>query len=483
VVNHASKRRIIAFGDTDAAVGLSGPAKRRGGGLGAVKASRADVARLFGRAAFGATAADLDKWTGQPYAEVVSYLVDIPSPSNRAPAIDDSQRLLFDKFDIGGLDTGTLQQAQSWWLERMRTTAYPLEERMTLFWHDHFATGINEKGTGVGAMVAQNQTLRQNSLGNFRTLCNEITLDPAMLFWLDGALNSGFAPNENYAREFFELFTLGTMPQIYTEHDIRQSARALSGWTCDPYTRLARFDSGNHAAGKKVVLHHTITDQGDKEYLEIVNVALGQPVSPLFIAYKLVLNFAYAPETTNLMKSPGLLIGRIARTLRRTNWNLREAVRTMLLADEFRHADESRGRQVVRQPIELVVNACKALGMSAMDANALTMLQRMGQVPFKPPNVGGWPFGRDWLSPATFLARYDWGILAYQLYNNGTIKDPLPASGDLKAWKAKFGLAAFTKNTEAAIQSYLHSRKGAPEAELQTGVLAMIVSSPDWMVM
>jgi uncharacterized protein (DUF1800 family) len=451
--------------------------------MGAVKASRADVARLFGRAAFGATAADLDKWTGQPYAEVVSFLVDIPFPSDRLPAADDSRRVIFDKVDVANVDLGMLAQAQGWWLDRMHTTAYPLEERMTLFWHDHFATGINDKGTWVGAMVAQNQLLRENALGNFRDFCDRITLDPAMLFWLDGAFNSGFAPNENYAREFFELFTLGTIPQVYTEHDIRQSARALSGWTCDPYSRYVRFDAGNHAAGKKVVLHHTITDQGDKEYLEVVNVALGQRVSPLFIAYKLVLNFAYVPETTNLMKSPGPLIGKVARTLRRTNWNLREAVRAMLLADEFRYADESRGRQVVRQPIELVVHACKALGMGAGDANALAMLERMGQVPFRPPNVGGWPFGKDWLSPATFLARYDWGILAYQLYNQGLIKDALPASHDLTTWKAKFGLAAFTKNTETAIQSYLHSRKGAPEAELQTGVLAMIVSSPDWMVM
>jgi uncharacterized protein (DUF1800 family) len=276
---------------------------------------------------------------------------------------------------------------------------------------------------------------------------------------------------------------LGKYPQVYTEHDIRQSARTLSGWTCDPFTRIPMFDQGSHAAGDKKVLHRTITDQGNKEYLEIVTVALAQSVSPLFIAYKLVLNFAYAPETRNLLKAPGPLIGKVARSLRRTNWNLGEAVRTMLLADEFRHAAESRGRQVVRQPIELVVHAAKALGMSARDANAVTMLTRMGQTPFVPPNVGGWPFGKDWLSPATFLARYDWGILAYQLYNNGIIKDALPAPGDLETWKAKFGLAELSSNTESAIQSYLRSRKEAPTAELQTGVLALIVSSPDWMVM
>jgi uncharacterized protein (DUF1800 family) len=243
------------------------------------------------------------------------------------------------------------------------------------------------------------------------------------------------------------------------------------------------FDEGNHPPGKKVVLGRTITNKKDREYLDIVDIALSHKVSPLFIAYKLVLNFAYVPETRNLLSAPGPLIGKIARSLRGKKWDMREAVRTMLLADEFRYAAESRGRQVVRQPIELVVHACKALGISARDAAAVKMLSRMGQRPFQPPNVGGWPFGKSWISPATFLARYDWGLLAHQLYNNGIFKDALPAPGDLKAWKSRFGLASLTRNTEAAIRSYLASRRNAPVQELQTGVLALIVSSPDWMVM
>jgi uncharacterized protein (DUF1800 family) len=452
--------------------------------MGDAKASRKDVARLFGRAAFGATASDLDRWTGKPYKDVVSFLVDIPSPDARAPAPDDVNRLAIEAASAdGGFAAFGLQEAQLWWLERMRTTAYPLEERMTLFWHDHFATGINDKGTGVAAMLAQNQLLRRYSLGNFKTLCEKITLDPAMLFWLDGNVNTAFAPNENYAREFFELFTLGVLPQVYTERDIRESAKVLTGWHTDPFTRLVFFDAGSHTPGSKRVLGRVIEDKAEKEYLELVDVALDQRVSPYFVAYKLVQNFAYAPTTRDLIRSPGPLIAKIARTLARTKWNLREAVRTMLLADEFRYADASRGQQVVRQPVELVVHACKALGMSAKDATAATILSRMGQVLFRPPNVGGWPIGKDWLSPATFLARYDWGILAHQLYSSGLLADPLPPPRDLKAWSARFGLAGLTRNTEAAIKRYLAKRKGAPEAELQTGVLALIVSSPDWMVM
>jgi uncharacterized protein (DUF1800 family) len=304
-----------------------------------------------------------------------------------------------------------------------------------------------------------------------------------MLFWLDGAFNSSIAPNENYAREFFELFTLGTIPQIYTEKDIRESAKVLTGWTVDPFTRIPFYNEGSHSPEKKTVLGRTIPNKGNVEYKEIVDVALDQRVSPYFIAYKLVLNFAFVPPTRDLLRAPGPLIDRIAKRLRTTKWNLGEGVRTMLLSDEFRHASPAKGQQIVRQPIELVVHACKALGVGAQDNRTTQTLVRMGQSPFVPPNVGGWPFGKDWLSPATFLARYDWGILAYELYKNALVKDTLPPTSDLKAWMRVFGLAKLSGNTHAAIRSYLKARKGAPEAELQTGLMALIVSSPDWMVM
>jgi uncharacterized protein (DUF1800 family) len=453
--------------------------------MGEKYASAHDVARLFGRAAFGASARDLDTWTGKRYSDVVDHLVDVPDLTSRVTS-DDVERVALQRGDT--LDGGSrlfyfIEQAQQWWLERMRTTAYPLEERMTLFWHDHFATGPTDKGTTIGALVTQNQLLRTHALGNFRTLCEEITLDPAMLFWLDGAFNSALAPNENYAREFFELFTLGTIPQVYTEKDIRESAKVLTGWTCDPFSRIPFYNEGSHSPDKKVVLGRKIVNKGDAEYKEIVDVALDQSVSPYFIAYKLVLNFAYAPETRNVLKAPGPLIAKIAHTLRRTKWNIREGVRTMLMDDRFRHAEPSEGRQIVRQPIELVVHACKALGVGAQDSRTTSTLVRMGQSPFLPPNVGGWPFGKDWLSPATFLARYDWGILAHELYSNAIAKDTLPAPTDIKTWIARFGLSRLTGNTDAAIRSYVKSRKGAPEAEVRAGLLALIVSSPDWMVM
>ena len=308
-----------------------------GGRMGEKYASAGDVARLFGRAAFGATAADLDRWTGKLYADVVDHLVDIP-PLAQRPAVDDVMRLALERGDT--LDGGSriifvIEQGQQWWLERMRTTPYPLEERMTLFWHDHFATGPTDKGTTLGALIAQNQLLRKHALGDFRTLCEEITLDPAMLFWLDGAFNTSIAPNENYAREFFELFTLGTIPQVYTEKDIRESAKALTGWTVDPFTRIPLFNEGSHTSGNKKVLGRKIEPGGDGEYKQIVDVALDQKVSPHFIAYKLVLNFAYVPQTRDLLRSPGPLIEKVAKTLR-----------TNEVEPARRRPDDAHGRRV-----------------------------------------------------------------------------------------------------------------------------------------
>jgi hypothetical protein len=132
-----------------------------------------------------------------------------------------------------------------------------------------------------------------------------------------------------------------------------------------------------------------------------------------------------------------------------------------------------------------VASACKQIGVSAKSTNVTTLLRRMGQVPFDPPNVGGWPVEKEWLSPVTTLARYDWGVTAYNLWS-GTLtglRTNLPASTDIDGWIERFGLAGISDNTRSLIQAYLQSRAGAGETEKQAGVLILLASSPDWMVM
>ena len=490
-------------------------------------ATRQDVSRLFARAAFGATGQDLDTWAGQPYADVVEHLLDIPALDGRPAAADEPERLLLERAPEGAADPNRVlrmagvsigggddlrtevEGAGNWWLERMRTTQYPLEERMTLLWHDHFATAYLAPYPDAAMLVRQNQTLRRHALGNFRTLIETMTLDPAMLYWLNGNENQKGKPNENYARELFELFTLGVIPQVYTEQDIREAARALTGWTVTgPLLDQATFSSGNHDTRPKTVLGVTFGNLGDQEYKKVIDIALAQQAAPKFVAYKMAINFAYVPSTGDLFQDPDPLVDKVAASLTSSGWNLKEAVRTLLMSDEFRYADPTAGRQIVRQPIDLVVSALKQIGVSANTVNprvplfgppdqtptVIEILRRMGQVPFDPPNVGGWPASKEWLSPVTTLARYDWGVTVYNLYarialifTNGPTPtaalNPLPASSNLDAWAERFGLAGLSANTTTLIQDYLQARAGVQESEKQAGVLILLASSPEWMVM
>lgn len=443
-------------------------------------ASRQDVARLLGRAAFGATAADLDAWTGKPYFELVESLL---TPSDLGSLeFDDSTRFtntltgMYADRETGGFQ---LEQAQMWWLERMRNTRWPLRERMTLLWHDHFATAVSQPWPDVAMVMSQNQTLREHALGNFAELMSAMTLDPAMLYWLDGALNVVGASNENFARELLELFTMGTSPQLYTETDIREAARALTGWVVDGFNQPV-FDPARHDEGVKNVLGKRIVNLGAEEYLAVRDAALATPAAPRFVAWKLVQKLAYDPGPSDRINQPDPLVARVGDELRRTHWDIGAALRMLFTSDEFRLGPQ----RIIRQPVEQVVHACKALNVSAGRAPVLQALTDMGQRPFDPPNVGGWPTATEWVSPGTSLARYAFSIDA----NNESaglfgLFPSLPASDDLGGWATRLGLAGWHPNTERTFRDFLVGRAAADEAQRQAGLLILALNSPDWTVM
>jgi uncharacterized protein (DUF1800 family) len=442
----------------------------------AAAASREEIARLFARAAFGATAADLDAWTGRPYADAVSALVDIPSRDGRGVAADDTKRIAIIQAGQNSTDVGVTRTAQRWWLERMRTTRYPLEERMTLFWHSHFATAVRYPFPDVAMVMVQNETMRRHALGNFRGLARAITIDPAMMEWLAGSRNSIPAPNENYARELMELFTIGKNPQIFSEHDVRDGARVLTGWTTNTGLRTVSFNAAGHDTGSKTVLGTQFTDAGEHEYGQLIDLLLRQPVAYRFVAAKLVANFAYEPDWSNLLTRPDPLVAGVADALARSDWDVRAAMRTLLLSDEFRTGDAGAQRLLVRQPVELTVHAAKALGVTADNEQVVYALAHMGQSLFLPPNVSGFPTGLGWLSPSTVLGRYELGGVMNALNPMG-----LPASGDLGAWARRLGLAGLSAETEQAVRGYLAATRSTEDTR-QTGVLILLLSSPDWAV-
>ena len=443
-------------------------------------ATPGDVARLFGRVAFGATAADLDRWTGRPYAEVVEALLEVPTATLRAAQPDEPRRLA---LVTTGADVGV---AQSWWLERMRTARYPLEERMTLLWHDHFATAVAPQLPDLAMVLQQNQTLREHALGNVRNLVAAMTVDPAMLHWLDGQNSAPPLPNENYAREFFELFTLGRSPQVFTETDIREAARAFTGWGADQLTRRSAFRPQLHDRGAKRILGTTVADLGAAEHVAVARLALDQPVAARFLAATLVAHLAYETEG-DLLTRPDPLVRAVADALRRHDWELVPALRVLLLSPEFRTSSARSHQRAVRSPAEVLVAACKGLGIAADNRSLLELMTRMGQQLFVPPNVGGWPTGSSWLSPATVIARYDLGLRAVALARGLPVGAPalpaLPASTDLAGWARRMGLAGLSPNTEAALRRYLAAEDAGTEADRQAGVAALLLASPDWTVM
>jgi uncharacterized protein (DUF1800 family) len=318
-------------------------------------ATRDEVARLLGRAAFGATEQDLAEWVGRPYEQLVDHLLDVPPPGRRPPAQDEADRSV--RTD-GERVTGDPQGAAYWWLERMRTAQYPLEERMTLLWHGHFATAIRESAPDVGSVMAQNATMRTHALGNFSALAAAMTVDPAMLMWLNGADSMAGKPNENYAREFLELFTLGTRPQVYDETDVREAARMLTGWTTDPVTRSVRFDNQRHDKGDKRVLGRTFSNTGRTEYLDLVGHVLSSDTALVHIARTLVRELAYIPAADDP------LVAQVAHVLRAAEWELRPALRTIFLSEPFRIADGHR--RLVRSPVQTVGASCRAIGVLAL---------------------------------------------------------------------------------------------------------------------
>jgi uncharacterized protein (DUF1800 family) len=487
----------------------------------ATPATADDVSRLYARAAFGARSTDLTTFTGQDYATVVaalfppastqvdtSTLPPLPSPAPAYPAAPILPTIppAPDEVRRTQLESGTtdILAGQRWWLGRMATTAYPLVERMTLFWHTHFATAFAQP-PDLGNLIVQNQTIRRNALGDLRTMLYELTVDPAMLYWLSGYVNRRNFVNENYGRELLELFTMGTKPQTYTETDIRQAAKALTGWYIKS-DRTAAFDTNRHDRTVKTIFGTNVggypaSDPREAvEYREVVDLALRQPTTARFIAYKMVCSFGYVPTTSNLVTSPDPLVDAVASTLRPAlpdgKWDLTAAMQVLLNHQDFRYPDRAGAEGSVRSPIEVTVHLAKAMQVNCdpqggwNDTNngqynqPIFALRRMGQVPFQPPNVGGWPKGTQWLSAITTRGRYDLVQFMINQYNtqNGATLHPMPASTDIPGWVAYLGLGSLSAVTQGRLNSYLANPGTSDERTKQNSILFLLVSSPDWQV-
>lgn len=277
-----------------------------------------------------------------------------------------------------------------WWMNRMMHAKYPLHEKLTFFWHGHFTSSARDE-RAASLMWQQNETLRRNSAGNFRSFVKQISRDPAMLDYLNNQENRKAHPNENYARELMELFTLGI--GNYTEADIKEAARAFTGWGHDgeDFT-FRRFD---HDFGLKNFFGRHGNFDGD----DVIEIILQHPASAPYIAGRLLNHFVTEEPDPAICKSLG-------DVLRENNYDLRPVLQTMFTSKLF-YSPNVIGAQI-KSPLQLMVGTVRLLDVQAPDqAQMVTALEQMGQVPFAPPNVKGWPGGRSWINTSTLFVRYN----------------------------------------------------------------------------
>jgi uncharacterized protein (DUF1800 family) len=283
-----------------------------------------------------------------------------------------------------------------WWMELMLRSRHPFRDVMALFWHDHFATSFTAfDSASMHMLLQQIEKLRALGMGNVRTLLRTMTADPAMLVWLDAVDSTAAEPNENLARELFELFALG-VDNGYTQADIVEAARALTGYrlTMDPATGLARvvFDVARHDGGVKTIFGHS----GRFGLLDLVDLTIDQRPVAEFLCRRLFEHFCYAP-------APDELVVRLATILREGDYELRPVLRVLLRSRAF-FADASR-RAHVKNPIEAAVGMLRDTGLAHPMTSIDYFVSAAGQRLFAPPSVAGWPTGADWLTATTLLAR------------------------------------------------------------------------------
>ncbi|MCX7869788.1 MAG: DUF1800 domain-containing protein, partial [Terrimicrobiaceae bacterium] len=283
-----------------------------------------------------------------------------------------------------------LLDLKAWWITRLRYSPCPVRETMTLFWHGHFATSF-EKVQSAEAMLRQNHLFRDLGMGRFEDLTLAVSRDAAMMRYLDLAGSSKKQPNENFARELLELFTLGE--GNYTEADVREVARAFTGWRIEPANGAIRFDPSRFDGGPKTVLGET----GPLGAPECVRVICRHPQCARFLTAKLWEFFAGGPPPPEVAK-------KLAEVFRATGGSLRQVLEAVFRAPEFYGADVC-GRRI-KSPAEWLGGTLKSLNLPPPPAaQTAAALRELGQNLFAPPNVKGWEGGKAWISATTLLAR------------------------------------------------------------------------------
>lgn len=356
---------------------------------------------LLSRTAFAARPAEIDALAGLGYERAVRRLIENAGseavtappawakdwrPSGTRPRDMTEQELQTNRKKR----REQALELKGWWYREMIASPTPLTEVMTLFWHGHFTSGLR-KVKAPALLLRQNLLLRREALGNFGTLLHAITRDPAMLLYLDGARSQRRAPNENFARELFELFTLGE--GHYSERDVKEAARAFTGFSLERSTGDFRFRPRWHDDGVKTVLGRSGRFDGD----DIVDILLAHPRTAEQIVEKLWRAFiGDEPDRAEVLQ--------LAADFRGSNYEIKPLLQAIFLSPAFR-SPAARGA-LIKSPVELLVGTVRLFEIPIRDGRNLARAgRRLGQDLFEPPNVKGWPGGTAWITGDSLIER------------------------------------------------------------------------------
>ncbi len=379
----------------------------------ALDTEREKGAHLLRRFGLGASEAELDYYLKDGLTGAVDLLLDYDK-------VDEGRDVDIEEMKTGKNQRVTLPSVVIWWASRMLVTRRPLQEKLTLFWHNHFATSAS-KVQQPYLMFDQNQTLRKNALGNFRTMLLEVSKDPAMIYWLDNQTNVKGHANENFAREVMELFTMGV--GNYTEKDVLEGARAFTGWS------LRREGGPGKQGHAEYMFRPNLHDDGQKLYLgnsgnldgeDVLNILCDRPRTSVFITHKLWEWFVYPnPDAAT--------VERFAKLFRESGLDIKAVLRAIMTSSDF--YSPKAERSVVKNPVDFCVTTLRQLGVGEVVGEALKntsddvafvrrfgtvgaavqAMKAMGMWLMYPPDVHGWDIGQNWITSATMVERIQWG--------------------------------------------------------------------------
>ena len=479
------------------------------------------IEHLLRRAGFGARPDELDTYREMSIAHAVDTLV------NYDRVVDNVDSFLGKPGYVNTTIRGqfapqsNIVDARQRWLFRMVHSDRPLQEKMTLFWHNHFATAYNKIAGTFGAtegarylaakasedpgqVRGQIEMLRDNALGNFRDILTNIAKDTAMLVWLDGRTNTKAKPQENFAREIMELFTVGV--GNYTEEDVYAGARVFSGWNlarpgnaadgsqhyeflynaAQHETTAKTFSFPIYANGSRTIPARSATD-GLQDGTDLIAALVSSPNTARYLATKLYRFFITDFGAVNVT-----FVDHIASVYLQSRYDMKAVMREVLMSPEFWAQDTYFARYA--WPVEYVVRALKDVGWVGFSVNdALTPLSNMGQILFEPPDVSGWDTGQAWFSTSAMLARLNFAasLATNQKFNLATAAKNSGASSTPEALLSHFltelVTAPFDSAARLELSSYLRATGpwSGSDVQLQAkapGLVHLIAGSPEYQL-